>query len=69
MAGSGMGDVWTDCLIAPAAQGVRAGLFLWRASCLAADELVGARVGPIVLTPCAVAVRIRRVVNAATVER
>lgn len=72
MAVAGMGDVLTGCLIALAAQGVRAGLDLWQATCLAvqvhalaADELVGAGVGPIGLTPGEVAVRIRRVVNVA----
>jgi hydroxyethylthiazole kinase-like uncharacterized protein yjeF len=72
MAVAGMGDVLTGCLIALAAQGARAGLNLWQATCLAvqvhalaADELVGAGVGPIGLTPGEVAVRIRRVVNAA----
>ncbi len=72
MAVGGMGDVLTGCLIALAAQGVRAGLDLWQATCLAvhvhalaADELVDAGVGPIGLTPSEVAVRIRHVVNAA----
>ena len=72
MAAAGMGDVLTGCIAALAAQGVRAGLDLWQATCLAvqvhalaADELVGAGVGPIGLTPGEVAVRIRHVVNAA----
>ena len=72
MAVAGMGDVLTGCLIALAAQGVRAGLDLWQATCLAvqvhaiaADELVGAGVGPIGLTPSEVALHIRHVVNAA----
>ena len=72
MAVAGMGDVLTGCLIALAAQGVRAGLDLWQATCLAvqvhalaADALVDAGVGPIGLTPGEVAVSIRRVVNAA----
>ena len=71
-----MGNVWTGCLIALAAQGVRAGLFLWRAFCLAvevhalaADDLVGARVCPIGLTPEEVTVPIRLVMNAAAIER
>jgi hydroxyethylthiazole kinase-like uncharacterized protein yjeF len=72
MAVAGMGDVLTGCIAALAAQGVRAGLDLWQATCLAvqvhaiaADELVGAGVGPIGLTPGEVAVRIRHVVNRA----
>ena len=72
MAAAGMGDVLTGCLIALAAQGVRAGLDLWQATCLAvqvhalaADALVDSGVGPIGLTPGEVAVSIRRVVNAA----
>jgi hypothetical protein len=71
-----MGDVWTACLIALAAKGVSTGLNLWPATCLAvqvhalaAAELVGAGVDSIGLTPEKVTVRIRRVMNAAAIER
>lgn len=72
MAVAGMGDVLTGCITALAAQGVRAGLDLWQATCLgvqvhalAADELVGAGVGPIGLTPSELAIQIRAKLNGA----
>jgi NAD(P)H-hydrate repair Nnr-like enzyme with NAD(P)H-hydrate dehydratase domain len=65
-----MGDVLTGCIAALAAQGVRAGLDLWQATCLAvqvhalaADALVAAGVGPIGLTPTELAAQIRQVIN------
>ncbi len=71
MAVAGMGDVLTGCVAALAAQGVRAGLDLWQATCLgvqlharAADALVAAGVGPIGLTPMELAAQIRVTLNA-----
>ncbi len=70
MAVAGMGDVLTGCMAALAAQGVRAGLDLWQATCLAvqvhalaADALVAAGVGPIGLTPMELAAQIRVTLN------
>jgi len=72
MATAGMGDVLTGCIAALAAQGMRAGLSLWQASCLgvqvharAGDQLCAAGMGPIGLTPSELARQLRIVINQA----
>jgi len=72
MATAGMGDVLTGCIAALAAQGLRAGLSLWQASCLgvqvharAGDQLCAAGIGPIGLTPSELARQLRIVINQA----
>jgi hydroxyethylthiazole kinase-like uncharacterized protein yjeF len=66
----GTGDVLTGCMAAIAAQGVRHGLDLWQASCLAvqlhavaADRLVAKGTGPIGVTPSELLRELRLCVN------
>ena len=75
MATAGMGDVLTGCIAALAAQGLRAGLSLWQASCLgvqvharAGDQLCAAGIGPIGLTPSELARQLRIVINQAAAQ-
>ena len=66
----GTGDVLTGCMAAIAAQGVRHGLDLWQASCLAvqlhavaADRLVAKGTGPIGVTPSELLRELRECIN------
>ena len=70
LAVGGTGDVLTGCMAAIAAQGVRHGLDLWQASCLAvqlhavaADRLVAKGTGPIGVTPSELVRELRECIN------
>ena len=70
LAVGGTGDVLTGCMAAIAAQGVRHGLDLWQASCLAvqlhavaADRLVAKGTGPIGVTPSELMRELRECIN------
>lgn len=70
LAVGGTGDVLTGCMAAIAAQGVRHGLDLWQASCLAvqlhavaADRLVAKGTGPIGVTPSELLRELRECIN------
>ena len=70
LAVGGTGDVLTGCMAAIAAQGVRYGLDLWQASCLAvqlhavaADRLVAKGTGPIGVTPSELLRELRECIN------
>ena len=70
LAVGGTGDVLTGCMAAIAAQGVRHGLDLWEASCLAvqlhamaADRLVAKGTGPIGVTPSELVRELRECIN------
>ena len=70
LAVGGTGDVLTGCMAAIAAQGVRHGLDLWEASCLAvqlhavaADRLVAKGTGPIGVTPSELLRELRECIN------
>ena len=70
LAVGGTGDVLTGCMAAIAAQGVRHGLDLWQASCLAvqlhavaADRLVAKGTGPRGVTPSELVRELRECIN------
>ena len=71
LAVGGTGDVLTGCMAALVAQGVRHGLDVWQASCLAvqlhaaaADNLVAKGIGPIGVTPSELVRELRLCINA-----
>lgn len=70
LAVGGSGDVLTGCLAALVAQGIRHGLDLWQASCLAvqlhatvADSLVAKGIGPVGMTPGELVRELRECIN------